>query len=72
MECFVCLLDSRAVAGFDATKCHALALRGAVNIRDLRRNDIDYLEFSTSQGDREERDRMNNTLTLKMPKQTEK
>lgn len=72
MEYFVCLLDSRAVEGFDATKCGASALREAVNIRDLRRNDIDYLEFSTSQGDREERDRMNNTLTLKMSKQTEK
>lgn len=72
MECFVCLLDSRAVEGFHATKCHVSALRGAVDIQDLRRKGIDYLEFSTSQGDREERDRMNNTLSLKMSKQTEK
>lgn len=47
-------------------------MREAVNISDLRGNGIDYLEFSTSQGHREERDRMNNILTFKMSKQTEK
>lgn len=72
MEYFVCLLDSGAVEGFDATKYCALPLRGPVDIRDLRRNYIDYLEFNISQGEREERDRMNNPLTLKMSKQTEK
>jgi len=32
-----------------------LGFEGAVDTRDLRRNDVDYLEFSASQGEREER-----------------
>lgn len=72
MEYFVCLLDSEAVEGFDTTKCHTMALMGEVAIRDLRKNDTDYLELSSSQGEREDRDRMSNTLTLKTSRQTEK
>lgn len=48
MEHFVCLLDgSGSVEGFVARKCPASALRGSVDIRGLRRNDIDYLKFCT-------------------------
>lgn len=47
-------------------------MREAVNISNLRGNGIDYFEFSTSQGHREERDRMNKILTFRMSKQTEK
>lgn len=72
MEYFVCLLDIEAVERFDITKCHAMALMGAVAIRDLRKNDTDSLEFSPSQGEREERDRMSSTLTLKTSRQTKK
>lgn len=66
VEFFVCLLGDGAVEQFVASKCPASALRGSVDIRGLKRHDRDYLKFCA---EREERDRMNNTLTLKMSKQ---
>lgn len=66
MEYFVYLLDDGGVERFVASKCPASAVRGPVDISGLKRHDIDYLKFCA---EREERGRMNNTLTLKMSKQ---